>query len=379
MESKKDFRRNVQSGINIGVVMELKILKAEDNLTSSWSGGTTAQISIYPESSAYEKRDFIWRISSATVEAEESDFTQLTDFDRILMVLEGEVVLSHEAERVSRLSQYQQDRFEGACHTKSFGKIKDFNVMYRKKSDAYLETIDLANQISKLEVENHLENKADFESQFFFCTGEFSIIVVNGLEYFLGNGDTLVITRTIQEEIDIGKMGSGKVIHGIIQFDQEKTEEIASIPREKASLDDLKMAAYLCFTNFRGSQYIFKGRKNTWHDKELQKSISKIESLLLPFIIGLVGLILVAVWTKEAVGESAMLAAVAIWLVFDIFILNPLMYFMVLPKPIRAHIKNIEDLSEFEKRIYEEDKSGNKRAEKILKKYKITGRNKYSD
>jgi len=65
MESKKDFRRNVQSGINIGVVMELKILKAEDNLTSSWSGGTTAQISIYPESSAYEKRDFIWRISSA--------------------------------------------------------------------------------------------------------------------------------------------------------------------------------------------------------------------------------------------------------------------------------------------------------------------------
>ena len=203
--------------------MELKIFKTEENLTSNWSGGTTAQISIFPESSSYEKRDFIWRISSATVEAEESVFTQLPDFERILMVLEGEVVLSHKAERVSRLSQYQQDRFKGASHTTSFGKIKDFNVMYRKKSDAYLETIDLANQISKLKVENHLKNKAEFESQFFFCTGEFSIIVVNGLEYFLKNGDALVITRTMQEEIDTGTMGSGKMLHGIIQFDQGKS------------------------------------------------------------------------------------------------------------------------------------------------------------
>ncbi|HZK88050.1 MAG TPA: HutD family protein, partial [Anaerovoracaceae bacterium] len=295
------------------------------------------------------------------------------------MVLEGEVVLSHEAERVSRLSQYQQDRFEGASHTKSFGKIKDFNVMYRKKSDAYLETIDLTNQISNLEVKNHLENKADFESQFFFCIGQFSIIVVNGLEYFLKNGDTLVITRTMQEEIDTGTMGSGKILHGIIQFDQQKIEEAPSISREKASLDDLKMAAYLCFTNFRGSQYIFKGRKNAWHDKELQKSIGKIENLLLPFFIGLIGLILIAVWTKEAMGESAMLTAIFAWLVFDIFILNPLMYFIVLPKPIRTHIKKIEDLSESERRVYEEEKSSNKRAEKILKKYKITGRNKYFD
>ncbi|MBK5247466.1 MAG: hypothetical protein JJE49_09410, partial [Peptostreptococcaceae bacterium] len=83
--------------------------------------------------------------------------------------------------------------------------------------------------------------------------------------------------------------------------------------------------------------------------------------------------------TKETMGEGTMLPAIVIWLAFDIFILNPLMYLMVLPKPIRAHIKKVEDLSELEKRIYEEDKNGNKRAEKILKKYKITGRNKYTD
>ena len=363
--------------------MELKIHKAEDTLTSVWAGGTTAQISIYPESASYEKRDFIWRISTAVVETNESDFTQLPDFDRILMVLEGEVVLSHEAERVSRLSQYQQDRFDGASRTKSFGKIKDFNVMYKKGSDAYLEILDLTDQISSLAGDNHLENKADFETQFFFCTGEFSIIVVNGVEHFLNNGDTLEITRIMnekfeagtmgnQENFQSGTMGSGKVLHGIIQFNENEIEEILAIPHEKASFDDLKIAAYLCFTNFRGSQYVFKGRKGRkgrWLDQELQKAIGKIENFLLPFLIGMAGLFIVAMWTRDTLGEKAMLPAIGIWLVFDILLLNPFIYFMVLPKPIRAHMKKIEDLSEFEKRIYAEEKNGNKRAEKILTKY----------
>lgn len=359
--------------------MKWKIHKAEENLTSRWSGGTTAQLSIYPESSTYEKRDFIWRISSADVETNESDFTQLPEFDRILMVLEGEVILSHEAERVSRLSQYQQDRFDGASHTKSFGKIKDFNIMYKKGSDAYLEIVDVSNQITSLASDNHLENKADFETQFFFCVGEFSIIVVNGVEYFLNNRDALIITRMMSEKFEAGAMGSGKVLHGIIQFNEKEIEETPAIPREKASFDDLKIAAYLCFTNFRGSQYLFKGRKSAWLDQELQKSIGKIENILLPFLIGMAGLFIVAAWTREALGENAMLPAIGIWLALDILLLNPFIYFMVLPKPIRAHIKKIEDLSEFEKKIYEEEKSCNKRAEKILKKYKITGRNKYSD
>lgn len=359
--------------------MELRIHKAKDNLTSVWAGGTTAQISIYPESASYEKRDFIWRISSATIDVEQSDFTQLPAFDRILMVLEGEVVLSHEAERVSRLSQYQQDRFEGENHTKSFGKIKDFNVIYKKDADAHLGIVELADQISRLAGENHLENKADFETQFFFCAGEFSIVVVNGVEHFLSKGDTFEMTRKLQEEFEVGAMGNGMLLHGIIQFNEKEIEEIPAIPKEKASFDDLKMAAYLCFTNFRGSQYVFKGRKGKWLDQELQKAIGKIENILLPFLIGMVGLLGVAMWAREVMGESAMLPAIVIWLIVDIFLLNPLLYFMVLPKPIRAHIKKIDQLSEAEKKLYVEEKNVNKQAEKILKRYTITGRNKYTD
>jgi len=152
-----------------------------------------------------------------------------------------------------------------------------------------------------------------------------------------------------------------------------------AIPREKASFEDFKIATYLCFTNFKGSQHMFKWRRNNWYDKELQMSIGIIENLLLPFFIGLIGLVLVSVWAEKFLAESTMLPAIIVWLIFDIFILNPLMYFFALPKPIRAHIKKVEDLSEVERKIYEEEKNSNKRVEKILKRYKITGRNKYTD
>ena len=37
----------------------------------------------------YQSRDFLWRLSSATVELEESTFTSLPDFDRIIPTLKG--------------------------------------------------------------------------------------------------------------------------------------------------------------------------------------------------------------------------------------------------------------------------------------------------
>ena len=39
------------------------------------------RVSIAPENGNYQSRDFLWRLSSATVELEESTFTSLPDFD----------------------------------------------------------------------------------------------------------------------------------------------------------------------------------------------------------------------------------------------------------------------------------------------------------
>ena len=73
--------------------MEWKLLDQAGYVTTSWSGGTTTQLAIAPEGAVYGDRDFLWRISSATVELDHSDFTPLPDYHRFLAVLEGEIKL----------------------------------------------------------------------------------------------------------------------------------------------------------------------------------------------------------------------------------------------------------------------------------------------
>ena len=69
--------------------MRIKHLTPSDYRVSRWSGGTTTQLCIAPEGADYAHRDFLWRVSSATVELEASDFTMLPDYHRWITTLEG--------------------------------------------------------------------------------------------------------------------------------------------------------------------------------------------------------------------------------------------------------------------------------------------------
>lgn len=100
-----------------------------------WSGGETSELFIYPEGSIFSERDFGFRISSATVEIEASDFTSLPKYNRLLTVLEGELEIIHEGKYSTQLSAFESDAFHGSWITKSRGKAKDFNVIY---SDDYI-------------------------------------------------------------------------------------------------------------------------------------------------------------------------------------------------------------------------------------------------
>ena len=55
--------------------MTLKAISRSHAVTTRWSGGTTTEFYIAPEGSSYTRRDFQIRISSATVDDPESDFT----------------------------------------------------------------------------------------------------------------------------------------------------------------------------------------------------------------------------------------------------------------------------------------------------------------
>ena len=112
--------------------MDWKLLTREDYVTTSWSGGTTTQLSIAPEGAVYADRDFLWRLSSATVELDHSDFTPLPDYNRFLSVLEGGIQLKIDADEPVPVSPGKVVAFDGGVPVESWGQCVDFNLMVRK-------------------------------------------------------------------------------------------------------------------------------------------------------------------------------------------------------------------------------------------------------
>ncbi|WP_371371713.1 HutD family protein [Sporomusa aerivorans] len=107
----------------------VEIIRCHEQNTSAWSGGTTTQIAIYPPQAVYGERNFKWRLSSATVDQEESLFTPLPGIERVIMVLAGEMKLEHAGHHTVHLKPFEQDRFLGDWTSRSFGKVRDFNLM----------------------------------------------------------------------------------------------------------------------------------------------------------------------------------------------------------------------------------------------------------
>jgi environmental stress-induced protein Ves len=116
---------------------------AEHFQAKAWANGTTTELVKFPFDSDFLKRDFIFRISTATVEAEESTFSDFSGLTRILMVLEGSITLIHEGRYQKQLKSYDQDTFDGSWSTRSIGKVRDFNVMFNEQAKGQLRAFQL--------------------------------------------------------------------------------------------------------------------------------------------------------------------------------------------------------------------------------------------
>lgn len=112
--------------------MQLQLRHPSSYKTTRWSAGTTTELYILPEGADYASRQFDLRISSATVEAEESTFTSLPGFQRILTPLEEPLEILHPDRQTQVLVQpYDLHAFSGGERTRSQGQGRDFNVIYR--------------------------------------------------------------------------------------------------------------------------------------------------------------------------------------------------------------------------------------------------------
>lgn len=128
------------------------ILNETDFKTTNWSGGKTTEIFIYPHLSELSKRNFDYRISSAKVEVDKSEFSDFTGYNRILMILDGKVTLKHVEGNETReivLEPFKTHHFRGGIKTFSEGKCIDFNLIYKDAFEAKMIAIGDENILLK--------------------------------------------------------------------------------------------------------------------------------------------------------------------------------------------------------------------------------------
>jgi environmental stress-induced protein Ves len=133
--------------------MSIQIKKQSEITSNRWAAGTTSELFIWPNQTSFEARDFDFRISTATVEQTETTFTKFNGYSRELMILAGSLQIHHENLYSKTLNTFDVDSFEGDWDTNAEGMVTDFNIIYRGKVLAKLESNALEiEQIHKEEV-----------------------------------------------------------------------------------------------------------------------------------------------------------------------------------------------------------------------------------
>ena len=122
-------------------------LTPSDYQISTWSGGQTTQLFLSPKEGSYPDRTFDFRLSTATVEVEKSDFTDLSGYHRILMPLDASIRLNHLEQEVV-LKPFQSYFFDGGDPVSSQGTCQDFNLIYKPSYQGHMSAISPHESVS---------------------------------------------------------------------------------------------------------------------------------------------------------------------------------------------------------------------------------------
>ena len=188
--------------------MKHNIFRKNDLKTSNWSGGTTTQLAIFPYDSEYKKRNFSFRISSALVSDGKSTFTKLPNVSRLLMVLDGEMEITHKNKYSKTLKKFDVDKFLGDWETTSKGKVVDFNLMTTGTTRAELKSMILGKtEEREIELFNNFNIIA-----YYSYKGNFSIISSNK-KNLIEQGDIIIFYKeNIEEQIKITALTDCEII-----------------------------------------------------------------------------------------------------------------------------------------------------------------------
>lgn len=127
--------------------MEQRWIRPEDFTTTTWQGGSTTELYIYPEGENFRDRHFLFRLSSADFTSTTSTFSDFTGYERYLMPLKGTLWVEHrvDGEPLYRrdLAPYEREFFFGSWKTQSGNSLdcRDFNFIVQAGTRHALEVL----------------------------------------------------------------------------------------------------------------------------------------------------------------------------------------------------------------------------------------------
>ncbi|RED26584.1 HutD protein [Flavobacterium cutihirudinis] len=182
--------------------MNIHLLHKKSSKASVWSGGLTYEYMIYPKTANYADRDFIFRISSATIEQAPSEFTKFKGYHRYLVMLDGCLDIEINKEKKC-YEKYEIMEFNSDDDVTSYSKGIDFNWMVSEKTHHH-----------KLIITNKEQN-SNAEIIILFSL-EATVITINNKPYQMEAYDLLVIENQKKENVKLHF--SNKCLFGILDF-----------------------------------------------------------------------------------------------------------------------------------------------------------------
>lgn len=112
-------------------MLNIHVIKKEMLQAAIWDGGKTYEYFIYPPSSTYVQRDFLFRISSATIEKVPSHFTRFENYQRFLVMIDNSLELVRNGKK-ERYKKHEIFTFNSNDEIVSSSLGNDFNLMVAK-------------------------------------------------------------------------------------------------------------------------------------------------------------------------------------------------------------------------------------------------------
>lgn len=130
--------------------MKILVIEASNYLKMPWANGSgiTREVDIWPPGSSLANRDFLWRVSSASVIGKGS-FSEFSGFDRLLTVISPNnlIVNSHSLS----LGQVLQFPGEQEMTYLAQSEVTDFGIIYdRNRCVAKMTFFDFQQSMSSL-------------------------------------------------------------------------------------------------------------------------------------------------------------------------------------------------------------------------------------